>query len=252
MLANKVTLILGGTRGIGFATAKKFVENNAKQVIVTGTNPRSIDKASKLLPKAQFIQSDMSDPVQTRVIFKQVIEEHGSLDVVFVNAGIAEPGAATECTEAAFDKQSNLNFKGAFFAGQAAGKYMTPRGSLIYVSSVAGFMGIDKNISVYSATKAAVISLGKTLAAEYSKIPLRVNVISPGYIETELSKRNNAADYSEVCESIPLEQRFGTTEELAEAALFLASNRSSYITGVNLPVDGGYSSITPAGPRPKL
>ena len=244
LLAGKIALIVGGSQGIGLATAALFAEEGAT-VIITGRNRASLETAiAKIQGNVQFIQSDISNKEDRDLLFSTVAQEYKKTDIAFINAGMAEGAPLDLVTEESFDEHIATNYKGAFFCAQHSARLMPEKASIIFTASVAGSMGIE-HLSVYSSTKAALLSLTKTLAADLAGKGIRVNAISPGYIATPLGIRNNTHHYDEVCASIPLEHRFGTAREVANAALFLASEMSSYITGENIVVDGGLSSITP-------
>ena len=243
MLANKVALVFGGTRGIGLATARLFRDNGAR-VIVTGRKKEGLQKAREQLgAEVEVVQSDMANAKDLRQLVGDIKKHHGALDVAFINAGIATPQPHHEVNEEDFDSQVGINFRGAFFAAKHSSNIMNNKGSIIFVSSVAGIMGIE-GLSIYSATKSAVISLSRTLAADLSPRSIRVNSISPGFIKTELSMKNNAGMIDEICQGIPLGKTFGMPDDIAQAALFLASNKTAgYITGTNIIVDGGLSKL---------
>lgn len=242
-LAGKTALITGGSKGIGFATARLFAREGAK-VIITGRNTDDLKKAAdKISGDVTYIRSDTAITSDIRTLFYEIEKKIAKLDIVFINAGIAEGGHIEGVSEESFDKQIDINFRGAFFTVKNAIPYLTKNSSIIFVSSVAAGMGIE-NLSVYTATKAALVSLARSLAADLVSKSIRVNSISPGYIWTPLGKKNNKDNYDVICKSIPLEQRFGTADEIAQVGLFLASDMSSYMTGQDLIVDGGLSTIT--------
>ncbi|MCE3238379.1 MAG: glucose 1-dehydrogenase [Gammaproteobacteria bacterium] len=244
LLADKTALIIGASQGIGFETAALFAEEGAT-VIITGRNLTTLEAAVANIPgNVKCIQSDMSCKEDREILFSKIAQEYKSIDITFINAGMAEGAPLNLVTEESFDQHIATNYKGAFFCAQHSARLMQEKASIIFTASIAGSMGIE-HLSVYSSTKAALLSLTKTLAADLSAKGIRVNAISPGYIATPLGIRNNTHHYDEVCASIPLEHRFGTAREVAYAALFLASEMSSYITGENIVVDGGLSNITP-------
>lgn len=244
MLENKVALVTGGSKGIGLATAQLFAKEGAS-IIITGRNQEDLLAARDLIQgDVLAIQSDTSSMQDVQILFEQIKNRYQKIDPLFINAGMAEGGEIGTVTEDTFDRHINTNFKGAFFTAQESLPYLNSKASIIFVASVAATMGIQ-GLSIYSSTKAALVSLSKTLAADLAPRSIRVNTISPGYIATPLGMRNNKEKYDEICQTIPFEHRFGTAEEVAQVALFLASEMASYVTATDLVVDGGLSSITP-------
>ena len=245
-LDGKIALITGGTTGIGAATAKRFKAEGAT-VIVTGSNPKTLESARHELVGIEVIASDSSDPRAARSLLEDVKTRHGRLDVLFVNAGIAHFAPIEAVDEAFFDAQFNINVRGAFFVLKHATPVIADGGSIILTASVAGTTGTP-NTTVYSATKAAVRSFGRTFAAELAPRRIRVNTISPGPIETPifgktgLSAEQLAGFAESMTAAIPL-KRFGQADEVAAAAVFLASDDSSFTTGAELFVDGGLVDV---------
>jgi NAD(P)-dependent dehydrogenase (short-subunit alcohol dehydrogenase family) len=245
LLEGKIALIVGGSQGIGFATAKMFAEQGA-EVIITGRTLSFLKKAQdEIGGNVKVIQSDMSSKRDRDSLFKMVKEHYGRINIAFINAGIAEALPLDKVTEEFFDRHFEINCKGVFFTAQSCARLMEKKDSIILTSSVAASMGIG-HLSVYSSTKAAILSLTKTIAADLAENGIRVNAISPGYILTPLGMRNNEKNMESIAQSIPLENRFGTSEEVAMVALFLASTMSSYITGQEIIVDGGLTSVRPS------
>jgi NAD(P)-dependent dehydrogenase (short-subunit alcohol dehydrogenase family) len=246
-LDGRIALITGGTSGIGHATAKLF-EREGAHVIVTGRNPATVAEARESLGAGiEVIQSDGSDVTAIRALFEGIKARHGRLDIAFVNAGIAHFAPIAAVDEAFFDRQFSLNVRGAFFTMQQAVAIMPDGGSIILTASVAGVKGME-NASVYSATKAALRSFGRTFAGELAPRRIRVNTVSPGPIETPIFGKMGLPP--EVAEGVgqamqamvPL-KRFGTAAEVASAVLFLASDDGAFVTGVDLLVDGGIGSL---------
>jgi NAD(P)-dependent dehydrogenase (short-subunit alcohol dehydrogenase family) len=243
LLSGKIALILGGSQGIGFETARLFAEQGAT-VIMTGRTLSSLEEAKRSIQgDVTILKSDMGVTEDRDELFATIKERYGRINIAFINAAIAECASLDAVTEDFFDRHIDINYKGAFFCAQHSARLMQQQDSIIFTSSTAGIMGIQ-NLSVYSSTKAAIINLTKTLAADLVGQGIRVNAISPGYIETPLGMKNNKQYYDEICKIIPLENRFGMPREIANTALFLASELSSYITGENIVVDGGLSQIT--------
>ncbi len=250
-LHNKVALITGGTTGIGLATAKLFIEQGA-QVIVTGRNPETLSAAEgELAGKAQVVRSDVSSLDDIGNLVNIIKERHGRIDVLFANAGVANFLPIEAADEAHLDTQFNINFKGPYFLLQKALPLLSEGASVILNSSVAAQRGMGGS-SVYAATKAALSSLGRTLAVELAPRGVRVNVISPGPIDTPIyGKLGLPADAvdgfkSTLSGSVAL-KRFAQSAEVANVALFLASSDATYITGQDIAVDGGLSTLLAQG-----
>ncbi len=242
-LSGKVALISGGTSGMGAATAKLFAAEGAS-VIVTGSNPETLEGARNDLDGIEVIASDAGDPAAVAALVADVARRHGRIDVLYVNAGIARYAPFEQVDEAFFDKVFDVNTRGAFFLIKEVVKVMPDGGSIVLTSSIAHALGMP-GLSVYSASKAALRSLGRAFAAELAPRNIRVNTISPGPIETPIwgkmtggSAEQVSAMKDQMAATIPL-KRVGRPEEVAAAALFLASGESSFMTGADLPVDGG-------------
>jgi NAD(P)-dependent dehydrogenase (short-subunit alcohol dehydrogenase family) len=241
-LEGKVALITGGTSGIGAATAKLFRTEGAT-VIVTGSSPASAEKARAELAGVEVIVSDAGDIAATKALVDEVKARHGRIDVLFVNAGLATFAPLAEIDEAFFDKQFDVNVKGAFFLIKHAVPVIPDGGAIILTASVAGAAGGLPGASVYGATKAALRSFGRTLAKELLPRRIRVNTVSPGPVVTPILDKNGfgAAQKEAFIEGartrIPM-GRTGTVEEVAAAALYLAAD-ATYTTGAELFVDGG-------------
>ena len=246
-LSNKVAVVTGGSSGIGLATARRFIADGA-QVVVTGRNLEALDGAvAELGDRATGIQGDVANLEDLDRLFAQVREQFGHVDVLFANAGIAPLGPFEAVTEEHFDALFNINVRGLFFTVQKALTLLSEGASVILNASVVAQSGLP-NTSVYSATKAAVRSLGRTLAAELSPRGIRVNVVSPGLIETPfwgkvgLSQDEIDAFGAQVVQQTPL-RRPGKPEEIAATAAFLASDDASYFTGADLVADGGLIQV---------
>jgi NAD(P)-dependent dehydrogenase (short-subunit alcohol dehydrogenase family) len=241
-LKGKIALITGGTSGMGAATAKLFKAEGAT-VIVTGSNPETLEAARRDLDDIEVIASDAGDPAAARSLVDEVKGRHGRIDVLFVNAGVAKTAPVDRGDEVFFDSQFNVNVRGPYFLIQHAARAMPDGASIILTSSIAHAKGMA-GLSVYSATKAALRSFGRSFAAELAPRGIRVNVISPGPIETPIwgkmgvTAEKLGAMREHIASTIPL-KRVGRPEEIAAAALFLASDESSFTTGTDLPVDGG-------------
>jgi NAD(P)-dependent dehydrogenase (short-subunit alcohol dehydrogenase family) len=241
-LDGKVALISGGTSGIGAATARLFQAEGAR-VIVTGSSQKSVDAAGPELPGVEVLVSDAGGVAATQALIDQVKAKHGRIDVLFVNAGIARFAPIEAIDEAFFDAQFDVNVKGAFFLIKHAIPAIPDGGAIILTASVAGAGGGLGGGTVYGATKAALRSLGRTVAKELSPRGIRVNTISPGPIVTPILDKGGltAAQKDAFIEGaktrVPM-GRTGTEQEVAAAALYLAAD-ATFTTGAELFVDGG-------------
>jgi NAD(P)-dependent dehydrogenase (short-subunit alcohol dehydrogenase family) len=245
-LKNKVAVITGGNSGIGFSTAEKFIDEGA-QVIITGRNEESLKKAVEQLgSNAKYLVSDSSS-LEQNLNFAQQLKAIGveKVDVFFYNAGVAQFAPVAETDVAVFEANLNTNFRGAYFTTQSLIPILNNGASIIFNTTVLGQRTMAGN-AAYGASKAALGSLTKTLSIELASQKIRVNSLSPGAISTPIYSKlgMNEAQLNEFAAGfipkIPL-ARFGNPEEIANAALFLASNESSYVTGSELTVDGGTS-----------
>lgn len=246
-LAGKVAVVTGGSSGIGLATAKLFVQSGAK-VAITGRNQQALDAAAKELGGSVLaIRSDVSKLNELDVLFSTIEKKLGRIDVLFANAGVAKFAPATAVSEQFYDELFDINVKGVFFTIQKAIPLLNDGASIILNTSVVNQAGLP-NTSVYAASKAAVRSFARSVAAELAGRGIRVNVVSPGPISTPLYGKlglpKDAVDAfaASILSQVPL-KRFGRPEEVAQTALFLASSASSYVTGVELNVDGGLGQV---------
>jgi len=246
-LKNKVALITGGNSGIGFATAKEFLAQGAN-VIITGRSAAGLEKAKKELNgQVHTILSNTSDLTDIRNLAKEVQQITPHLDVVFVNAGIGKFAPIEAVTEEHFDEQFNTNVKGAYFTIQELLPLIKDGGSIILNTSVAAHLGMAAS-TVYSATKAALLNLARTLSTELIPRKIRVNAISPGPIATPIfGKTGMTAEQVEGMKSsiqgqVPI-GRLGEPAEIASAATFFASDDSSFVLGTELIVDGGMVNL---------
>ena len=247
-LNNQVAVITGGSTGIGLATAKTFLAEGAK-VVITGRNQETLDAAVAEVNNSNLtaIQSDTSILADIDALAAQVKEKFGKIDVLFANAGIAWFAPIDQSDESFFDAHFNTNVKGLFFTIQ---KFLpiTNDGAKIVLNASAVIHKGFENSSVYSATKGAVRSFARTLSAELAPRNIRVNVVSPGPIETPIYGKMGMTEeqLQGMAESfaamVPL-KRFGTSEEVAKTALFLASDDSSFVAGEEILVDGGIATI---------
>jgi NAD(P)-dependent dehydrogenase (short-subunit alcohol dehydrogenase family) len=246
-LEGKISLITGGSSGIGLATAKLFLEEGASVAIV-GQDPNTLAAAEKELGgRALALQGDVSKLSDLDRVFSKIKDRFGRIDVLFANAGIANFVPIQEVSESFFDKIMEVNVKGLFFTVQKALLLMRNGGSIILTSSSLQQRAMPGG-SVYGASKAAVRSLGRGFAADLAESGIRVNVLSPGPIETPIfGKMGFSADKLKTMSSamsarVPI-KRMGNPGELAKAALFLASDDSSFVFGAELCVDGGVAQL---------
>ena len=246
-LEGKVAVITGGSSGIGLATAKLFQQAGAK-VAISGRNQKSLDDTVKELGSgAVAVRSDVSRPRDLDTLFDVVAKKLGRIDVLFANAGIAKFAAVGDVSEELYDETFDINVKGVFFTIQKAIPYLNDSASIILNTSFVNQAGVPTT-SIYAASKAAVRSLARGIASELAPRGIRVNVVSPGPISTPIYQKLGLpqeaveAFAAKIVSQVPL-KRFGKPEEVAESALFLASSASSYVTGVELNVDGGLGQI---------
>src|SRR5215470_2116034 len=242
-LEGKVAVITGGNSGIGLATAKRLLEEGAK-VAISGRNQKTLEEATRTLGKdVLVVKADTAQLSETERLLNAVNDRFGKIDVLFINAGVAKFAPLTDTPEALFDEQFDINIRGAYFTIQKAVPYLNDGASIILNTSVAGSTGFP-NTSAYSATKAALRSLARTAAAEFAGRSIRVNAVAPGPIVTPIFGRTGLPqeaidDFAkEIIQKVPL-KRFGQPEEIAGVVAFLASADASYVTGVELNVDGG-------------
>jgi NAD(P)-dependent dehydrogenase (short-subunit alcohol dehydrogenase family) len=246
-LEGKTALITGGTSGIGLATAQEFIREGAK-VVVTGRTPDMLSQAAEVLGSdAIVVSADVTKSAELDELFKQVREKHGHIDILFANAGIAKLGSVETTTEEVVDELFNTNFRGNYFTVQKALPLLKDGGAIVFTTSWFVEVGIA-GTSAVSATKAALRSLTRTLATELLPRNIRVNAVSPGVTETPLFSKLGLPEETvqelgkNLLQQMPM-KRFGTVEEVAKAVSFLASNDASYITGVELAVDGGRTQL---------
>jgi NAD(P)-dependent dehydrogenase (short-subunit alcohol dehydrogenase family) len=246
-LEGKIALVTGGSSGIGLATAKQLVSDGA-YVFVTGRRKVELDAAVKDIAKnVTGLQGDVSNLDDLDRLFARIKQEKGKLDILFANAGVAKYAPLGEITPAVYDSIFNVNVRGLLFTVQKALPLMPEGGSIILNASIVGSKGLPAN-SVYSATKAAVRSFARTWTTDLKDRRIRVNAVSPGTIDTpglrDLLASSEAGEQRRkmISNAVPA-GRFGRPEEIAKAVAFLASENASYITGIELFVDGGFAQV---------
>src|ERR1700678_4261772 len=240
-LEGKTALITGGTEGIGLATAKLFVEEGA-YVFITGRRERELAEAVKAIGSNVYgVQGDVAKLDDLDHLYETVSKVKGRIDVVFANAGVGEFVPLEAVTEEHFDKLFNTNVKGTLFTVQKALPLLNDGGSIILNGSVASIKGTAA-FGVYGASKAAIRSLVRTWTTDLKDRRIRSNVVSPGPINTLLVNRQSPEVIARIVSTIPM-GRMGEPEEVAKVALFLASDDSSFVTGIELFVDGGRAQV---------
>ncbi len=247
-LAGKVAVITGGNSGIGLATAKRFVEEGA-HVVITGRREKDLNDAVALIGgNVTAVAGDVSRLEDLDQLYAVVKEKHGHIDILFANAGAGTIAPLAVATEAHFDQTFDVNVKGVFFTVQKALPLFKDGGSIILTSSVANVLGLP-GFSAYAASKAAVRNFARAWTLELKDRKIRVNSISPGPTETPALEKTTGLTVEQAKEAaaqfasqIPLGRRV-KPEEIADAVVFLASDESSFITGINLPVDGGMAQV---------
>ncbi|WP_025739839.1 SDR family NAD(P)-dependent oxidoreductase [Aquimarina pacifica] len=246
-LENKVAVITGANSGIGLATAKLYLKEGAK-VVLSGRRQEALDEvASQLEGDFITIKADVSIADDNTRLIKEATQKYGKIDILFLNAGIAPPTPTHEISEEHYDTLFNTNVKGPILATKEALPHINDGGTVLFTNSIVHQKGFD-GLGVYSATKGALRAYQRVLTSEVKSRGIRVNSIAPGPIDTPIYGKMGLP--SEVVEEmgkgfaqqVPL-GRFGTSEEVAKSALFLASEDASYINGIELEVDGGLSQI---------
>ncbi|MDT7654606.1 MAG: hypothetical protein QOI36_6012 [Pseudonocardiales bacterium] len=245
-LNGRIAVVTGGTSGIGLAITQRFVKEGA-HVFMTGRRQSELDTAKALMgDNVTAVRGDSTSTADLDRLFQTVVAEKGKLDILVANSGRVEPEEFGNVTEENFDKTFDLNARAALFTAQKALPLMRDGGSIVLVGSIAGSKGIN-GYSTYSATKAAVRSYARTWTQEFKNRGIRINTLSPGPIDTPImdgqadTKEGADAIRAAFASVIPL-GRMGQPEEVA-AAYFLASDESSFVTGIDLPVDGGMAQV---------
>lgn len=240
---NKIVLIVGGNSGIGLAAASVFAAEGGT-VIVTGRDETTLREAAGSIPGASAFRCDIANPDTLDTAIEAIRKRHGRIDVLFVNAGVGAFAPVREVTPALWDEVHAVNLRGCFFAVQKALPLMGKGGAIVITGSVGGVLAVPGNV-IYASAKAGLRAAARILAVELVAEGIRVNVVSPGPTETPLINRNIGMDAAVVdglrrtmIEAVPM-KRMGEADEVAKAAVFLASPDASFITGVDLFVDGG-------------
>ena len=246
-LEGKIALITGGNSGIGLATAKRFV-NEGAYVFITGRREPELAAAIKEIGRnVTGVQGDVSNLADLDRLFAQIKREKGKLDIVFANAGVARFAALGTITEDLYDSIFDINVKGLLFTVQKALPLLPDGASIILNASIVASKGLPAN-SVYSATKAAIRSFARTWTTDLKDRRIRVNAVSPGSIDTPglsnllASSETGQQRMKMISNAVPL-GRLGKPDEIARAVVFLASDDSSYVTGTELFVDGGFAQV---------
>ncbi|WP_109300688.1 SDR family NAD(P)-dependent oxidoreductase [Aquimarina sp. AU474] len=246
-LENKVAVITGANSGIGLATAKLYLEQGAK-VVISGRRQEALDEVAREL-QGDFItvKADVAIPADNTKLIKEATSKYGKIDVLFLNAGVAPVSPTNEITENHYNEVFNINVKGPILATKEALPHINDGGTILFTNSIVHQKGFD-GLGVYSASKGALRAYQRVLTSEVKSRGIRVNSIAPGPIATPLyDKMGLPQDVVQemgkgFAQQVPL-GRFGTSEEIAQSALFLASDDASFINGVELEVDGGLSQI---------
>lgn len=239
-LKDKVAIITGAAKGIGFATAKRFAQEGAK-VMITDVNPDAVKAAVDLIPGSEAFVMNVTDRASVEAAVDQIMQRHGHIDILINNAGITQDARLVKMTEAQFDAVIDVNLKGVFNCTQLVVPHMLEagKGAVVNASSVVGIYG-NFGQTNYSATKFGVIGFTKTWARELGPKGIRVNAVCPGFIATEMVKAMPENILKDI-ERRSWLGRLGTPDEMANVYLFLASDEASYVNGVALEASGGIS-----------
>jgi len=246
-LSGKVAVITGGNSGMGLATARLFVSEGAN-VVITGRRKKDTEEAAKSIGRnVEGIVGDVANLADLDKLHDHIAKKYGRVDILFANAGVGSLAPIGQVTEEQFDQVFDVNVKGTFFTVQKLLDLIPDGGSIILNGSIAGSKGLEA-FSAYSATKAALRSFARTWTADLKARKIRVNVISPGPIDTPIFGKAGLTEAeidgfkAQMTQQVPL-GRIGHVDEIAKPALFLASSDSSFVTGVELTVDGGMAQV---------
>lgn len=244
----KVVLVTGGATGIGLAAAKAFARRGAS-VVISGRRREEGDKAVAALVRlgaaARFIPTDITDPAAIDALHRTIMADHGRLDVAFDNAGYQEPRApVAEQDPALYDRVFDTNVRSVYLCLQHQIRIMTQQGSgaIVVNASVSGLRNPNPGLALYSASKAAVISLTRSAAMESAEKGVRINAVAPGRVVTDMMLNSKIMDMSAVAAGLPV-RRMGQPEEVAEAVVWLASDAASFVVGHVLCTDGGFMAL---------
>ena len=241
-LQNKVALITGGAQGIGKTISEELVQNGA-HVVLGDVNLEGAQATAEAINNnggsASAIKIDVSNPAEVKQVFDSILKDKKPIDIMINNAGITRDGLMIRMKEADWDRVLNINLKGTFLCSQQAAKQMMKQksGAIVNIASIVGVMG-NFGQANYSASKAGVIGLTKTLAREVASRGIRVNAVAPGFIDTEMTRVLDESVRQSLIEQIPM-AKLGLPEDVARCVAFLVSDRSSYITGQVINVNGG-------------
>jgi NAD(P)-dependent dehydrogenase (short-subunit alcohol dehydrogenase family) len=248
-LDGKIALITGGSEGIGLATAQRFVAEGAEHVFITGRRQNALDDALRKINSKNVtaVQGDVCNMADLDRLYDLIKKEKNRLDILFANAAIFETEPLGSITEKQFDDTFNINVKGLLFTVQKALPIFVDGGSIVLNASVSSTLGYA-NESVYSAAKSAVRSFARCWTVDLKERRIRVNAVSPGPIDTPMLRNGGNTEeekktYVDACAAATTMNRLGTPDEVAKAVVFLVSDDSSYITGIELFVDGGMAQI---------
>lgn len=245
--AGKIAVVTGGSTGIGLATAKRFIQEGMDHVLITGRHKEALDAAAaEIGNNVTRIQGDVGNLSELDRLYDAVKKDNRPLDIIFANAGVAKLAQFGTVDEKFFDLHFNANVKGLFFSVQKGLPLMKSGGSIILTGSIADSKGFPA-MSVYSATKGAVRSFARSWTNDLRDRRIRVNVLSPGHIDTPIMESLRQGEAlarmkQEMANNVPL-GRLGDPDEIAKAVSFLASDEASYVSGVELFVDGGVAQI---------
>ena len=246
-LENKVAIVTGATSGMGLQTAKRYLEEGAK-VVLTGRSQEKLDALqNELSGDYLLVKAEASSTEDSKDLIAKTVNHFGKIDVLFLNAGIFRLETIDGLTEEIFDEVHNINVRGPVFTVQAAYEYFNEGASIIFNTSVVNIKGFG-GMTAYASSKAALRSIVRTLATEFGPKGIRVNAIAPGPIDTPIYGKHNVPqeNIDAMASNFPSMVslgRFGNSDEIATTALFLASSDSSYITGAEIPVDGGFAQV---------